>query len=205
MSDQNKIKTTNLSVVAEGGKTGKLSGVAKDVNDSIRDNESSLCVLEEQIDALTDALVSANGREQEDKGLFRIRTNIVQLGWYGGKVLCFKFGTVLHDLTKIVSSVAYYRFVSTLSFQPHPPPSADPIEIVGIYEEERAKLLHDVTEKSSVISELEKTISELQEGAKVSGVRVVTPPHPPQQNITPAIWHTNSETSSLFQDLWRLF
>ena len=121
MSDQNKIKTTNLSVVAEGGKTGKLSGVAKDVNDSIRDNESSLCVLEEQIDALTDALVSANGREQEDKGLFRIRTNIVQLGWYGGKVLCFKFGTVLHDLTKIVSSVAYYRFVSPLSFQPHPP------------------------------------------------------------------------------------
>ena len=40
--------------------TPELKGVAQNVNDSIRTNETSLTHLEEQIDALTDALVSVN-------------------------------------------------------------------------------------------------------------------------------------------------
>jgi hypothetical protein len=38
----------------------ELKSVAQNVNDSIRTNETSLTHLEEQIDALTDALVSVN-------------------------------------------------------------------------------------------------------------------------------------------------
>ena len=45
---------------AEMSSTPELKGVAQNVNDSIRTNETSLTHLEEQIDALTDALVSVN-------------------------------------------------------------------------------------------------------------------------------------------------
>ena len=46
----------------------KYKGVAQNVNDSIRTNETSLSYLEEQIDRLTDALVSVNGERSYNVG-----------------------------------------------------------------------------------------------------------------------------------------
>ncbi|KAL5253893.1 hypothetical protein ACHWQZ_G013602 [Mnemiopsis leidyi] len=76
--------------------TPELKGVAQNVNDSIRTNETSLTHLEEQIDALTDALVSVNY----------------------------------------------------------------PIEMQAVYEEERAKLLQDITQKTQLLN---KTLEELKD------------------------------------------